>query len=98
VLRPRVLLSVLPEPTNRNTLKIRLSHEVNPKIHRRRIPCSYRSTFPAYEFTGYSIDGKPAISSFKELCSVYCPLRGSFAGELSGGAGRIAPQSTINAQ
>ena len=27
------------------------------------------STFPTYVFVGYSIDGKPAISSFKEPCS-----------------------------
>jgi hypothetical protein len=33
------------------------------------------STFPAYEFTGYSIDGKPACPFFKELLQRLRPLR-----------------------
>jgi hypothetical protein len=36
------------------------------------------STFPAYEFTGYSIDGKPACPFFKELLQRFRPLRDCF--------------------
>ena len=45
------------------------------------------STFPAYEFTGYSIDGKPAISSFKELLQRFYPLRDFAESCRLGGAG-----------
>ena len=36
------------------------------------------STFPAYEFTGYSIDGKPACPFFKELLQRLRPLQDCF--------------------
>jgi hypothetical protein len=49
---------------------------VKPKFHRKGLSfCKYPLTFPTYEFVGYSIDGKPAFSSFKELLQRLRPLR-----------------------
>lgn len=46
------------------------------QIHRRWMHLHTEpSTFPTYEFVGYSVDGKPACPFFKELLQRLCPLR-----------------------